>query len=483
MDIKKIPKHKLPTGIKRLDTILMGGLIEFDTHLIYGPPGTGKTVLCHQICFNLIRTRGIHCVYLNMLTESPSEIISHMAGFSFYDKNMIPEYLYYLMGEGQIKNHGISGLVPFIEETINHTNSRLFVFEGIENVLYQSCSDIDLIELVTQIRAIARTHFCTIILTIKQQEPNPVLTVVDSILELSDTIMGPRVNKELTIHKTRGSAFLPGRHAVELTGDGLQIHPRIESRPFHSGKIQKEQRKRISLGIPDLDSMMDGGIFSDSNLVVMGMPGSGKTTLGLSFLIEGAKHGQEGIFLGFFERPFQIIQKADKLDMALRPYIEQCKIKLLWQSPNGLILDSIIERLLEHLHSSENCGKRIFIDGIDWLSTVSIYKERMPHFFSSLLDHLHNCRATTVISQNIPLLKAPQLEKGSDYLDQLSESTIMLRYLRSGTRLQRFISVVKMRESWYCPETKIYQIKKGGIHIQEMDEEARNIMNSLRIQY
>ncbi|MFP4015095.1 MAG: RAD55 family ATPase, partial [Chitinispirillaceae bacterium] len=284
---------RLPTGIKRLDTVLKGGLVEHDTYLFYGPPGTGKTVLCHQICFHLIRTRQMRCVYLNLLTESPREIITHLQPFSFYDKSAVPDSLYYLMAEGQIKSSGVVNLVRLISDTIQHKNADLFVFEGIENALLQAPSEIDFLDMISQIRALTRIHACTILLTIKQQQPNPALTVVDGVIELSDTVMGPRAIKQITVHKTRGSGFLPGKHDVELTSDGLEVHPRTESIP-PAARRAVYQRKRMPIGINELDTMMDGGILSGSNLAIMGMPGAGKTTLGLSFLVDGAKRGQEG---------------------------------------------------------------------------------------------------------------------------------------------------------------------------------------------
>ena len=348
--------NQLSTGVDRLDTILNGGLVQYDTHLFYGSPGTGKTILCHQICFHHIKTSGMRCVYLNLLTETPKEIISHLEQFSFYDKSAIPDSLYYLMAQGQIKHRGIESLVSLISETIEYRKAGIFIFEGIENALYQADSNIDFIELITKIRVLAKLHLCTVILTIKQQMPDPALAVVDSIIEISDDIVGPRSVKQITVHKTRGSALLPGRHELELTKDGMQVHPRIESLPIPYSNIDKEKRTCMAMGIPQLDSMMDGGILSGSNMAIIGMPGAGKTTLGLSFLIEGAKQGQHGIYTGFLESPAQLLRKSDGLHMPLRSFVEQGKIHLFRYSTHELLLDSLAERLIELLQS-QSCSR------------------------------------------------------------------------------------------------------------------------------
>lgn len=475
--------QKLPTGVKRLDTVLKGGLVRNDIHLVYGSPGTGKTILCHQICFHLIRSLNFRCIYLNLLTESPHEIITHMQPFSFYDTKAIPDSLFYLMAEGHIKSNGVMSLVELIGETIQRRNAQLFIFEGIENALFQAPSQIDFIDLISKIRALTRIHSCTILLTIKQQQPNPALTIVDSILELSDTITGLRSVKQLTVHKTRGSGFLSGKHEVELTSDGLEIHPRTESIPVTSPRVYDRPRKRMALGVKELDTMMDGGILSGSNLAIMGMPGAGKTTLGLSFLVEGAKTGQEGIYLGYSETPSQLMEKTDGLDMPLRYYVERDMIHMMWQSPQELILDSTAERLIEFLNERGNGEIRIFIDGIEGFNLAAVYSERLPLFFSALLGHLHNLNATSVISKNISLFTPVERTEETNFTEQMSESTILLRYLRNGAHMCRFLSIIKMRESWYQPNTKSFYISKGGFNICDIDEKTRDVMRRLRIHF
>jgi len=111
---------------------------------------------------------------------------------SSYDTSAIPDSLYYLMVEAQIKKGGAASLVPFALETVQRESANLLVFEGIENVLNQVRSSVDFLEMITRLRTLARLQNCTTILTIKQLHPNPALTIVDSIIELTDTITGPR---------------------------------------------------------------------------------------------------------------------------------------------------------------------------------------------------------------------------------------------------------------------------------------------------
>ena len=49
----------------------------------------------------------------------------------------------------------------------------------------------------------------------------------------------------------------------------------------------------MPFGVAELDKMLWGGLPSGSTTALLGAPGAGKTMLGLSFLVEGARQGQQ----------------------------------------------------------------------------------------------------------------------------------------------------------------------------------------------
>jgi circadian clock protein KaiC len=58
---------------------------------------------------------------------------------------------------------------------------------------------------------------------------------------------------------------------------------------------------RASTGIPGLDDVLGGGLPLNHLYLVEGNPGSGKTTLGLQFLREGAGRGEKGLYVTLSE--------------------------------------------------------------------------------------------------------------------------------------------------------------------------------------
>jgi circadian clock protein KaiC len=58
---------------------------------------------------------------------------------------------------------------------------------------------------------------------------------------------------------------------------------------------------RLLMGIPGLDDVLCGGLDPDRLYLVEGEPGTGKTTLGLQFLLEGAERGEKGLYVTLSE--------------------------------------------------------------------------------------------------------------------------------------------------------------------------------------
>jgi circadian clock protein KaiC len=70
-------------------------------------------------------------------------------------------------------------------------------------------------------------------------------------------------------------------------------------------------KDRVSTGIPGLDAVLCGGLDPDRLYLVEGEPGTGKTTLALQFLLEGARYGERGLYvtLSESERELQLVAK------------------------------------------------------------------------------------------------------------------------------------------------------------------------------
>lgn len=69
-------------------------------------------------------------------------------------------------------------------------------------------------------------------------------------------------------------------------------------------------RPTVSTGIPELDNILAGGLTKDRAYLVEGAPGSGKTTIALQFLLEGAKRGERGLYITLSETAAELREVA-----------------------------------------------------------------------------------------------------------------------------------------------------------------------------
>lgn len=474
-----IGTERVESGIPRLDSILKGGFFRGGIYTLYGPPGAGKTILANQFCFNHIARTGSTCVYVTVLAESHAKMMRHLAGLEFYDGSVVGTTLQYIAGYQSLKEDGLAGLLKLLRATLMQVKPSILVIDGLESVEQAGTRRIDAKEFLHQLQAFtAMTNTTTLLCAVEQagEMRRDENAMVDGVIELSDHLIGPRAVRELTVHKFRGCGYLRGRHEVEITDAGVQIHPRTEIQFDAPPQHGEEQRQRMGFGVPQLDEMLRGGVLSGSAVALLGAPGSGKTTVGLSFLVEGARLGQKGMYFGFYEPPPRLLERASAMGLPLKKYVDAGLIELAWQPPLEHFMDSLAESLLERIRQHPRERRRLFIDGVQGFAAAAVYDDRIPRFLSALTNQLRTWDVTTVVSEELPLF-GTEISTRNPELANVVETVILLRYVELRSQLHRLMSVMKMRESPYDTSIREFRISDGGIEVSGSFESAETILS------
>ncbi|HYO55343.1 ATPase domain-containing protein [Archangium sp.] len=473
-----VRKGRVQSGIPRLDFILKGGLKQAGTYALMGPPGSGKTILANQLCCNHIQMSGGRCVYMTLLIESHAKMVAHLSALSFFKPEYIPERLYYISGYQVVRDEGFGGLLELIRRTLRERQATFFVMDGMESAEQFATSPQAYREFVHSLQALASMLGCTTLLISNVRDRSHVENaLVDGIIELSDQLIGPRAVRELTVLKFRGSDYLRGRHEVEITDDGMVIHPRTEIQFSKPPETAREQRIRMGFGLPRLDEMLAGGLPSGSTTALVGAPGTGKTLLGLCFLVEGARRGQHGTYFGFYEPPPRLIEKAEDVGIPLERYVKEGRIELIWQPPLEHFMDSLAEQLLERLRVEEQKERqRLFVDGAEGFRAAAVYADRIPRFLSALTNQLRSLDVTTLITDELELFKT-ELELPTPELANVVETVVLLRYVELRSQIYRLLSIMKMRESRYDTSLREFRISRDGIDVAESFASAEAILS------
>lgn len=98
----------------------------------------------------------------------------------------------------------------------------------------------------------------------------------------------------------------------------------------------RPSKQRLKTGVSGLDHILNQGLLPDRLYLIAGDPGAGKTTLGLQFLIEGARNGEKCLYVALSETKEELIAGAESHGWSL----EGIDILELTASENDLLADA-----------------------------------------------------------------------------------------------------------------------------------------------
>jgi circadian clock protein KaiC len=468
--------RRMTTGVPGLDDLLDGGFFTGAVYILRGAPGAGKTILANQICFHHAAAGG-RALFVSLLSESHARMLQHMETMEFFDAAAIPRSLYLVSAFRTLEEEGLKGLMNLLHREMRSHKATFVVLDGLIAVEETSGSDREFRKFIHELQARSAISDCTVLLLTNGSRPDhhPEHTMVDGLIEIDDIAYGRRREREVEIVKFRGSRTLRGRHAFRITNAGLSIFPRIEARPVTpTSDISHE---RISTGIPDLDDVIGGGVIIGATTVLVGSPGSGKTTTGMHFLA-GSSASQPGLHFGFYETPERFVANAVGLGLDLRTLIDDGSLEVLWQASSEQILDELGSKLLEAVKRRK--VKRLLVDGLGGLVTAAETRARVPAFFAWLSNELRAMDVSAFYTAESQHFADLEMTPPIEGLSAITENLFLFRRLEYKGRLYRALSALKVRGSDFDPRVREFCISKNGVELRSTPEGAEAIVSGER---
>ncbi|HST06193.1 MAG TPA: ATPase domain-containing protein [Chloroflexia bacterium] len=483
----------MPSGIEGLDTILNGGFMRGGIYFILGRPGSGKTILSNQIAFRHIASGG-RAVFVSLLSETHTRMFAHLSSLSFFDPEPIGDALYFVSGYGTAQKEGLKGLLALVQRAVRDNKATLLIIDGALNAEAFARSELAFKEFIHKLQTYADANGCTTLLLSSADNsidngdtvtaaPNVTVegqTTVDGLVRLSNRLVGLRSVRELQVQKFRGSSFLEGTHALEITDDGVKVYPRLEATVVRQPDVHssvKADRTRLAFGIGKLDEMLHGGMLSGSSTLLLGPPGSGKTLLGLAFLAEGARAKQQGLYFGLNEPPAFTIDAGDQIGLGLSGLVEQGLIQMLWKPDVEGSLDVLAHSLLRAVQKHQ--VQRLVIDGLDAFNDMNIHVERRPLFFTALMRELRVLGVTTISTIELDSFFGPAVEIPIEGISAMADNILFLRAVELRSGLQRVISVLKTRRSGHDGAIREFKISDQGLEMADKIVGAEAILTGV----
>jgi circadian clock protein KaiC len=222
---------------------------------------------------------------------------------------------------------------------------------------------------------------------------------------------------------------------------------------------------RTPTGIRKLDELMEGGFPSDSMILLVGYPGSGKTTFSAQFIYNGAmKYGARGVYVCFSETKATFLRNMMRFGWDFDRFEKDNRITLLDLAVTREAgLQTNLNKIMDSLTALN--ANRLVIDSfsaIDMALKEPIDIRTMIHLLYRFLKRA-NCVSILVLDQ----------PWGSNSIGQgisefLADGIIHLdAYFDRGKKLRRRLRIVKMRGTNHAMAPHEFDITDEGFVLLE----------------
>ncbi|MBC7607004.1 MAG: KaiC 1, partial [Burkholderiales bacterium] len=225
--------------------------------------------------------------------------------------------------------------------------------------------------------------------------------------------------------------------------------------------------KKCPTGIKGFDEITEGGLPKNRTTLVSGGAGSGKTLLGLDFLINGAiKFKESGVFMSFEETEEELYTDVASLNLDLQGLVSKKKIiveHVFLERKDVQETDFNLEGLFVRLeHAIDSIGaKRVVLDSIEsifaGITDVGILRLEIKRLFR----WLKNKQVTAIVTGE------PVQETYTRHgLEQYISDCIILLDNRVNEQIAiRRIRVIKYRGSKHGTNEYPFVIDKEGLSV------------------
>lgn len=226
--------------------------------------------------------------------------------------------------------------------------------------------------------------------------------------------------------------------------------------------------RRKKTGIIGFDDLIEGGIPENFIIVVTGIPGSGKTTFAMQFLINGAENGERGLLFSFEESAEQLAKHCLRFGWDVGRYIERGLLEIFGLSM--LTIEEITD-ILETYKPS-----RVVFDSINVLSDLENF--RRTHAWRTLYR--------TVKQRGITSIIVTEKQSGLDNIhfddfDFMADGLIFLDKKIDLEKEEFLLAILKMRATDVKSTPVNFKFTKNGIEIYGEPSVSRFLKQNIQL--
>jgi len=476
----------LSTGIEGLDTLLGGGLTPRRIYLIEGEPGAGKTTAGLQFLNEGVR-RGESVVYIT-LAENKEELTAVAASHGWsLDGIHVHEVLPdedLLAGAGQY-----SMFHPSEVELAETLRAMLGVVEERQptRVVLDSLSELQLIaesplryrRQVLALKQFFSRRNCTVMLlddrTASAAGDLQVRSIAHGVIQLDHSVKDYGVERRrLRVVKFRGRRVTGGMHDYNLVHGGILVHPRLVA--AETRRISP--RGQLSSGLPELDQLLGGGVEEGTSTLIVGPPGTGKSSLAAQFLAAAHARGEKGAIFLFEESANNMLHRADGLNLPLREALDDGLLTVQQIDPAELSPGQFSAAVRAAV---DRGVKFLVIDSLNGYLNAVPDERFLTTYLHELLTYLGQHGVATILVAVQQGMLGGTMSSAMD-ASYVADNVMMLRYFELDGEIRKAISVFKKRGSAHERTIRGFSLAGDGIHVGSVLRGYRGLLTGVPVQ-
>ncbi|MEL7237304.1 MAG: circadian clock protein KaiC, partial [Planctomycetota bacterium] len=480
---------RTPSGIPGLDQLLGGGMPKGRATLVSGTAGNGKTLAALHFSTAGAEQAGEGAVFISF-EEPASQLRRTMASLNIDAGKLEEEGKLAVIeavpqpspeeiaaGHDIISNEAelldgsfdLSGLLARIDSAAKRVNAGRVALDSLAGLAGMFLNADANAHAHTRLRTpLARlinalkARGLTMLITAERDVDEGPLTrygleefVADGVILLRSNKHGERVRRTVEIKKLRSCAHAPGESPLVIqAGRGLEVLPLSQIRLSQQSGIE-----RTSSGVPELDRMTGGGLLRDSVVLISGATGTGKTLISTHFTNGGIKTGDNVLFLAFEESREQLVRNAAAFGIDFPRLQQSGKLKLEAIYPESLSLEGHLLRITQQVEKHK--PDRLIIDSLSALERIGP-DFAFRQFLIALAAFVKRNRVTTLLTAGGGSF-GDETRISQQHISTLTDTIILLRYVDTQGRVERSLTLLKMRGSGHAREHRRYRIGDNGI--------------------
>jgi len=480
-----VNNKRLATGISGLDKILKGGFIPGDSYLVRGEAGSGKTTLglhflCADLEINLEENNS--CLFVS-LSESEIKIARNaetrnfpVSGIEFLDlspsSRFVEEEDYNVFPSSEVEQQPL--LQKIIGKIKDIQPKRIFI-DGLTQLRFLSSDDYrfrkniqSLINLMADIEATSM-----LVSEVGSRPDDDLKFISDGIINLQKR----GEERKISVAKIRGSGFKKGLHTYILDKEGMKVYPALNPE-FTFSSRKKLDNETISSGVPEIDKLLHGGIEKNTSTIITGPTGSGKTSLGLTFMKEAAGRGERSVVYMLEESKEILKQRSKSINIPIKAMIENKNLELITVNDGELTPEIFVHQVKKEVE--ENDTKLVMLDSITAFFSIFLDENWNKIDLRKVLDSMRkiliNNNSTILMTNEIPNITG-EFQVTDSQISYLADNIIILRYIELSGDMRKAIGVLKKRLSSFETKFRDFEITKYGLEVGGPMENLSGILS------